>query len=205
MEEGVHKFQRKIIFKITVLFHSWFVYSCERGLLGMNDHGFDDLYRLESDRVYRYIYMLVGHEQKAEDLTHDTFLKAYRSIHSFRKESSYATWLMKIARNLTYDYFRRKKVVTFFAFGKEDRVDQTMKNPEQLSVERDEVQELYRAIKKLKKSYQDVLILRRIDESSIKETAFILGWSEAKVKGMSKRAFDALKEEMMRKEGEQNV
>ena len=168
----------------------------------MTDYEFDDLYRLESDRVYRYIYMLIGHKQKAEDLTHDTFLKAYRSIHTFRNESGYATWLMKIARNLTYDYFRRKRIVQFFAFGKEDYVDERLKDPEQLLVELDEIEKLYRAIKSLKQSYQDVIILRRIEESSIKETAFILGWSEAKVKGMSERAFKALKEKMLEKEGE---
>ena len=171
----------------------------------MKDHEFDALYRLESDRVYRYIFMLVGHKQKAEDLTHDTFLKAYRSITSFRGESSYATWLIKIARNVTYDYFRRQKVVKFFAFGKEEFIDEKLKNPEQVSIERDEVKKLHMAINTLKKEYRDIIILRNLDESSIKETAYILGWSEAKVKGMSKRAFDALKEKMLKEEGEGNA
>ena len=171
----------------------------------MNDHEFDALYKFESDRVYRFIYMLVEHKQLAEDLTHDAFLKAYRSIHSFRGESSYATWLIKIARNVTYDYFRRKKIVKFFGFGKEEFIDEKIKDPELLSLERAEIENLHLTINSLKKDYRDVIILRNVDESSIKDTAYILGWSEAKVKGMSKRALDALKEEMLKKEGEQSA
>lgn len=171
----------------------------------MEDFEFDALYRTESDRVYRYIYMLVGHEQKAEDLTHDTFLKAYRNIHSFRNESSHSTWLIKIARNITYDYFRRKKIVRFFAFGKDEFIDENNVDPATISVNREEIKKVHHAIKKLKQSYQDVLILRNINENTIKETAFILGWTEAKVKGMSKRAMDALKGEILNREGEQNA
>ncbi|WP_438317877.1 RNA polymerase sigma factor [Sporosarcina sp. FA9] len=171
----------------------------------MKDFEFDALYRTESDRVYRYIYMLVGHEQKAEDLTHDAFLKAYRNIHSFRNESSHSTWLIKIARNVTYDYFRRKKIVSFLAFGKDEYIDENNEDPANISVNQEEIKKMHQAINTLKQNYQDVLILRNINENTIKETAFILGWTEAKVKGMSKRAMDALKGEMLKREGEQNA
>ena len=90
----------------------------------MLQHEFDSLYRHESDRVYRYIFMLVRQSQSAEDLTHDTFLRAFRGINTFKNESSYATWLMKIARNVTYDHFRRKRIVRFFGIGKEEIVDE---------------------------------------------------------------------------------
>lgn len=61
---------------------------------------------------------------------------------------------------------------------------------------------LYNALASLKPTYRDVLILRKINESSIKETAYILGWTETKVKSTMVRAFAALKKEMYRMEGE---
>lgn len=170
----------------------------------MSREDFENLYRKESDRVYRYIFMLVRHSETAEDLTHDTFYRAFRNLHTFKNESSPATWLMRIARNITYDYFRRKRIIRFFSFEKEEVSDERLTSPELLIVEEEEVMQLFNSIRKLKKEYQDVLILRKIDESSIKETAYILGWTEAKVKGMTKRALDMLKKEMIKEEGDWN-
>lgn len=170
----------------------------------MSRQEFEELYRKESDRVYRYIFMLVRHSETAEDLTHDTFYRAFRSLHTFRSESGYATWLMQIARNVTYDYFRRKRIIRFFSFGKKEVLDEKLTSPELLIIEKEEVRQLFNSIRKLKKEYQDVLILRKIDESSIKETAYILGWTEEKVKGMTKRAFDMLKKVMIKEEGDWN-
>ena len=80
--------------------------------------GMEELYKEHSDRVYSYIYLLVRHRECAEDLTQETFYKAYKGLDSFNKQASTATWLLKIARNVTYDYFRRKRVMQFFAVNK---------------------------------------------------------------------------------------
>ncbi|MGG1833286.1 sigma factor-like helix-turn-helix DNA-binding protein [Cytobacillus firmus] len=58
---------------------------------------------------------------------------------------------------------------------------------------------LYEAIRHLKLSYQEVLILRKIKEFSIKETAEILNWSENKVKITTSRALAALKKELQKR------
>ena len=42
--------------------------------------------------------------------------KAFKGVDSFNKQASTATWILKIARNVTYDYFRRKRVIQFFSF-----------------------------------------------------------------------------------------
>ena len=85
---------------------------------------FEQNYELHSDRIYQYIYFLVGKKQLAEDLTQETFIKAFKQQHTFRHESSNLTWLMKIARNLTYDYFRRKKIISFLTFTKEHELNE---------------------------------------------------------------------------------
>ncbi|MED3982267.1 RNA polymerase sigma factor [Priestia megaterium] len=62
-----------------------------------------------SDAILKFILMLVKDYQQAEDLTHETFVKAYLSYDSFQKNSSQKTWLFRIAHNVTMDYFRKQK------------------------------------------------------------------------------------------------
>lgn len=151
------------------------------------------LYREHSDAVYRYVFLLIRNKETAEDLTQDTFFKAFKRLDSYRGEASEATWLMRIARNVTYDHFRRKRMIRFFRF-EDDRHDaENLETPEFSALRKEEAEELYTAIGTLKQDYQDVIILRKVQEYSIKDTAFILGWTEAKVKTKQTRALDVLR------------
>lgn len=155
----------------------------------------ETLYKEHSDIVYSYIYFLVRHRECAEDLTQDTFYKAYKGFKSFNKQASTTTWLLKIARNVTFDYFRRKRVVQFFTFKKEHDSETKIPSPESRYVQKEQLAKMYDSLSKLKTDYQEVLLLRKIQECSIQETAYILGWTEAKVKMKLTRALVALKKE----------
>ncbi|MEK4486951.1 sigma-70 family RNA polymerase sigma factor [Psychrobacillus sp. FSL H8-0484] len=164
----------------------------------------EQLYREHSDRVYSYIYLLVRHRECAEDLTQETFYKAYKGLETFNKQASTATWLLKIARNVTYDYFRRKRVIQFFSFDKEHDVETNALSPERGFEQKEQLARMYDSLSKLKKDYQEVLLLRKVQECSIKETAYILGWTEAKVKMKMTRALEALKKEFHQEGGHAN-
>ena len=161
----------------------------------------EQLYRDHSDRVYGYIYLLVRHKESAEDLTQETFYKAFKGYASFDKQASPATWILKIARNVTYDYFRRKRVVQFFSFEKNHDIETKGLSPEGYIEQQEKLKRMYDSLRLLKKDYQEVIILRKIQECSIQETAFILGWTEAKVKMKMMRALEALKKEFHQKGG----
>lgn len=162
------------------------------------EQSLEQLYLEHSNRIYRYIYLQVRQKELAEDLTQETFYRAFKNIHSFNKQASMSTWLLKIARNATYDYFRRKRIIQFFGFGKDELEDSNASLPEEKLLKKDEISKLYKALSTLKKDHQDVLILRKINENSIKETAYIFGWTETKVKSTMARAYAALKKEMDR-------
>jgi len=153
------------------------------------------LYLDNSDAVYRFIYLLVRHKETAEDLTQETFYKAFKSLNTFNNEASVLTWLLKIARNITYDHFRRKRILQFFKWGNENDIDNKSLSPESTAEKKEDLSRMYAALNELKQDYQDVLILRKVQECSIKETAYILGWTEAKVKTKMARGFEALKKE----------
>ena len=77
-------------------------------------------------------------------------------------------------------------------------------SPESRFEQKEQLAKMYDSLSKLKKDYQEVLLLRKIQECSIKETAYILGWTEAKVKMKMTRALVALKKEFHQEGGHTN-
>ena len=73
------------------------------------DHdAFRHLVERHSRSVFRLAYRLTGHEQDAEDVVQETFLKAFRQIRRFEARSSFATWLYRIAVNCAHDLLRQR-------------------------------------------------------------------------------------------------
>ena len=61
------------------------------------------------DQLKSYLYRLTANRNDAEDLTHDTFIRAYDKLSSFKEESSLKTWVFQIATHLSYNYLQRQK------------------------------------------------------------------------------------------------
>ncbi|RXI98583.1 RNA polymerase sigma factor [Anaerobacillus alkaliphilus] len=158
----------------------------------------NDWYIEHSHSIFNYIYMLTHDYQKAEDLTHETYIKAYKSYEMFQHNSSPKTWLYRIAHNVTVDYFRKSKPLVFFKnlFLASDPTPL----PQDIVEMKEEVNEIYMILQRLKSSYREVIILRKIKEFSTKETSEILGWSESKVKSTLSRALVEFEERLI-KEG----
>lgn len=142
---------------------------------------------------------MVRKKELAEDLTQDTFIKVYRKLNLFKGESNLYTWVVQIARNTVFDYYRKNKIKEFFQFHKEEADYVT---PQEILLKGEEVKRLYEAITNLKMEYKEVLILRKIKEFSIGETAEILGWNDVKVKNTTSRALAVLKKSLEEKEGD---
>jgi RNA polymerase sigma-70 factor (ECF subfamily) len=71
---------------------------------------FEQLYRVELPRIYNFFRYRVGDESLAEDLTSETFEKAWRNRHRYRKDlAGFSTWLFTIARRTAIDHFRRHR------------------------------------------------------------------------------------------------
>ncbi len=157
-------------------------------------------YDLHSDEIYRFIVMLTGDQEIAKDLMHDTFLKSYFSLQQYQGKLSVKNWLYRIARSITVDHQRRARPVAFF-LREWNVLSVESGNCPQKIVELGEMEvHLYTALRKLKHSYKEVIVLRKLKEMSIQETAQVLGWSEAKVKTTLFRAQLALKKQL-EKEG----
>src|SRR6478672_7918733 len=70
---------------------------------------FNEIVLRYKGKVYHFIHRIIPSIQHAEDLTQETFVRAYNSIRSFKSRASLNTWLFRIATNLCIDYGRRTK------------------------------------------------------------------------------------------------
>lgn len=137
----------------------------------------------------------MGNKEIAEDLTHDTFVRAKNSLPSFRGDATYFTWMISISRNVVYDYLRRKSKIRFIPFNMEHS-NYIYETPEDILLQGEVVTEVFKAINKLKLNYKTIIILRKIQGLSVEESAAALGWSQSKVKSTTLRATEKLKQEL---------
>ncbi|MCM3597947.1 RNA polymerase sigma factor [Metabacillus idriensis] len=156
------------------------------------------LYIMYSDSIFHLIERMIRDYHRAEDLTQETFMKAYISYDYFNHQSSTKTWLYKIAKNISIDYIRKQKII-FTSIQINDKYEKEYIKSTEIIVEARETSfELYQAIEKLKDAYKKVIVLRKIMGYSIKEVSNILGWSENKVKLTLSRALKVLKKELLK-------
>ena len=85
-------------------------YGCQSGISGKmsNWHSLEDLYKLHYTEIFRYLLRRVRQKEIAQDLTQDTFLKAFNGLATFKGNSSVKTWLYTIAHNTFINWYRKE-------------------------------------------------------------------------------------------------
>ncbi|TFB22954.1 RNA polymerase sigma factor [Filobacillus milosensis] len=155
-------------------------------------------YEEYNNDLYQYIFYLIRDHDQAKDLLQDTFLKAYKKYDTFKQDNTKG-WLFRIARNVTIDFVRKKHPVSYLMDTLPAKQSHDSAPEKHLALNESE-QELYQALGHLKRSYRDVIVLRKIKEFTVSEVADILGWNEQKVRVTLTRALQALKRQL-EKEG----
>src|SRR6266508_3663112 len=70
---------------------------------------YDELVRLYQERIYATIYHMTANHEDANDLTQETFIKAFQALQSFKGDSSFFTWVYRIAVNKTINFLKQRK------------------------------------------------------------------------------------------------
>lgn len=164
------------------------VLAAQRG----DEKAFASLYETYVDRVYRYIASRVRNAADAEELTGDVFLKALKSIGSFRWTGApFAAWLFRIAHNVVIDDVRKKTRREDVPFtGTEVSGEDPVRDAEA----RLALREIRAALAHLTETQRQVVTLRFAAGLSIKEIASILGKNEGAVKAAQHSAVSALRQ-----------
>jgi len=166
---------------------------------------FEALVGIYKDRIYTYVSRMCHNPVEAEDITQDTFIRAYQSLANFRGASSFQTWLYRRASNLVIDSVRRQKrrdsgnvsldapVVTDDGELNRQLADER-RGPEDLaasSVVREEVQ---KAIAQVSPKLRPVLVMYDLQGLSYQEISEILGCPLGTVKSRLFNARSQLKQ-----------
>ncbi len=150
-----------------------------------NNEAFDRLMQLSQKRVFGLAYRMLDDIEDAKDVVQETFFKAYLSLKSFRGESSFAGWVMKIATNLCISRYRKKQMMVKIeealgighSHSREDEIDADVYS-----------KALSNALKTLTPRERAVFVLRIQEENSVAQTAKVMGIAEGTVKALLHRA-----------------
>ncbi len=156
---------------------------------------FGELYDRHVVRVYRHIYYMVGNAAEAEDLTAQTFLRAWEAIERYQvRGAPFVSWLLRIAHNLGVSHLRSKRESSQLHDGIVD--DKMRRDPESAYQQTAEEELVRAAILKLREEQRQVIILRFIEDLDYREVAEIIGKSVAAIRVIQHRALNALRKQM---------
>lgn len=167
---------------------------------------FDRLISKYRERVFGIIYHLTSNREDAADLTQDTFIKAFQSIQRFGGQSSFFTWLYRIAVNSTLSHLRKSRLRSFFSLERVDSDEPVSREiiaalTDKTGVDRDsyvrELQEkLNEAMQKLSIKHRTVVTLFEIDGLGHQEIAEVMNCSVGTVRSRLHYAKQLLQAEL---------
>jgi RNA polymerase sigma-70 factor (ECF subfamily) len=156
-----------------------------RDTLGGTAEAFDQIVRVHHRRVFNFVFQMTRQRQDAEDLTQQTFVKAYTRLASFDLGLPLINWLLGIARNNALNHFRAAK-------NWEEMPEDTESHepsPALAAENRDDTSQLWACARaELSRREFEVLWLRFAEDLSLKETAEIVGLTQTHVKVLVFRA-----------------
>lgn len=171
---------------------------------------FEELVKKYEKKIYNLAYRMTGSHEDANDLAQESFIRAFRSIGSYRGDAKFSTWLYRIATNVCLDELRRRKKQRLESLDEpvqtedgeiEKDIADWSHDPEE-SYEKKEIQKIVqKGIAKLPEDQKAVIILRDMQERSYDEIAYILNLSLGTVKSRINRGRKALKS-YLKKDGE---
>lgn len=142
-----------------------------------NKEAFGEIYRLFLGRIYRFIYYLVYDEPLAEDLTQETFMKAWKALPGFStKKGSLQAYLFTIARNLVIDRQRKRKELALTEEAAE--LIESREDLEKNLIVSEEKQMVKEALSILEPDEKQIVILRYFEDLHFEEISKVVGKKE---------------------------
>lgn len=154
---------------------------------------FAELYDRCIDQVYRHVYYRVASRDEAEDITQETFLRAWKAIDKYKRTGApFVAWLLVIASNLIIDHHRASKTLVPL---EEVEISSNTAETDPAAVVEQRFDRSYvrSTILKLKGEKQKVIMMRFIDGFSYEDIARVLNKSEGAVRVIQCRALEDLR------------
>jgi len=169
-------------------------------LLAMNgnEKAFADLVRMYQPRLYRMVYAVIRSAEEAQDILQETWLRVYSALPNFRGDSSFYTYVYRIALNQAFKTISRSKrkeqIMRLFHF------TPLSETPETVVLTGEVGDILDRSVSKLPLKQKKIFVLRNADKRSFKEISEILDISEGNARVLYHYSLKTLKKFLI-KEG----
>jgi RNA polymerase sigma-70 factor, ECF subfamily len=166
---------------------------------------FDELVRRHHRRIYNVAYRMAGNSADAEDLTQETFLKAYRFFSKYRRDMPFENWLYRIMSNVFVDTIRRRPKVPIRSLDEPVRQEEgetTLElpdsnvGPEDLVLSYELDAEMQNALDTLPKDFRLAVVLSDIEGLSYEEIGDAMGCSIGTVRSRLHRGRRLLREKL---------
>jgi RNA polymerase sigma-70 factor (ECF subfamily) len=158
--------------------------QCQAGSLD----AFEQLVRLYEKQIFNFLRQFTRNPHDAEDLTQETFVKAFRSLHRYNASLAFAPWLFAIARRTAASHFRSAKQFEQLPTDSEAAEE----NPATVLEQSDEQKSLWKLVRTLKPKQAEAVWLRYAEGFSVAETARVMGTNQVHVKVLLHRARSSL-------------
>jgi RNA polymerase sigma-70 factor (ECF subfamily) len=166
-----------------------------------NQHAFRVLVERHSRAAFRLAYRMTGNEQDAEDLVQESFLRAYKQLHTFDGRAAFGTWLHRICVNCSLDFLRSRKnrrelnpatpdETTHWL----DQVSSPRPSPERLTHSSQIAGLLEPALDRLSENERAAFIMRHYEGCNIEQIAATLGIQTGAAKNTVFRAVQKLRQ-----------
>lgn len=175
-------------------------YKLVRLAINGDEKAFASLLGRYKDSIFFMLLKMVNNRNDAEDLTLETFGKAFKNLHQYSPTYAFSTWLFKIASNNCIDFLRKKKG-TFIPIENSDNQSANSEqiklkakdlNPEEKLIRKQKAILLHKVVRRLKPRYRILVELRYFKEFSYEEIAKELNLPLGTVKAQLFRAREML-------------
>jgi len=142
-----------------------------------------------NSKIYRFIYFKVSNKDTAEDLASQCFLKVWEQILAGTKIKTFQAFIYQVARNLVIDYYRSREREELPLIYQIDQQDEGLKYDPDKNLDLDQLEKL---LFTLNSGVREIIVLRFIEQLSIKEVAKIVGKSSANIRVIIHRTLKEL-------------
>lgn len=148
-------------------------------------------------QIFLYVYAICRNHEMAEDITHDTFVKAVLAMD--KSHTNFLAWLYTVGRNLCFNEMKKRSRELLFQSGDISELSDMLQGSDDLLnqfISEEDSRGLYRAIMKLPDVSRQAIVLRWFLDHTFKEIAEILGITEGNARVITHRAIQQLKKLM---------
>lgn len=158
---------------------------------------FEKVFQENQSLIFRYLMKLCGNESLAEELTQETFFRAYMNLTGLHREEKVTVWLCQIAKNTYFAWYNEHKKLQPL-----DEIDQSENNPDlaEAFVEKEFSANAYACLHKMDEPYKEVFMLCVFGGLSLKDISGLFGKSESWARVTFYRAKQKLMEGMNQNE-----